>query len=57
MTNLDSAVHIFQLDARSAASQLPAEIAAHKLMTIDVQPEIILDAARDRAGLHFRLRI
>ena len=39
----------------AAVAQFAAQIVAHELMMIHVQPEIVADPAGNRAGLDLRL--
>ena len=42
--NLNSAVHVLQLNVSSAAPQFSMQVVAHKVM-IHVQPEVVVDPA------------
>ena len=57
MTNFNSAVDVCQFDVRPAAAEFAAQVVAHELVMVHMQTEIVIDSARNRAGLEFRLGV
>jgi hypothetical protein len=57
VANLDPAIHVLQFDAWTSVAQFTAQIVANEMVIVNVQPEVVLDSAGDRAGLDFRFRI
>jgi len=57
VANLDVAIHVLQFKVWAAAAEFSAQVVADEPVMIHVQSEVILDSARNRAGLDFRFRI
>ena len=57
MMHVDSAIHVFQPDARAAAAQLSAQVVAHEVVIVHVQAEVVIDAAGNRPGFDLGLGV
>src|SRR5258708_2285853 len=57
MAPFDPAIHILQFDPRASPRQLPAQVVSHESMIVNVQAEVVIDPARDRAGINLGLRV
>src|SRR5580658_603546 len=45
VTHCDSAIHVFQFDARPPARQFAAQIMSHKAVIVHMQPKVVIDAS------------
>src|SRR5580658_10707247 len=55
--NLNSAIHVVQLDVGAAGAKFSSQFLADELVSIHMQSEIVIDSTRNRAGFNFRFRI
>src|SRR5258706_20980 len=53
MPNFNPAIHVRKLDARAAAPQLATQVMADESVMIHVQPKVVVDSTRNRAGFDY----
>jgi len=57
VANLDSPVHVGELDPRSAPAELGAQFMTYPMMTADMQAKVILYVPRHRGCFNLRFRV
>jgi len=55
VSNLNPPVHIRQPDAGASLADLSPQIMTDKAVIVYRQSKVVMDSARDRAGLNFRV--